>query len=117
MSNTPRTDKAEEATLTPEYDLMNDAEQEAWDFARQLERELDATLRMLRDELGESDDYAASIEALRKDKERLDLLDGLCPKSSWNWSMTIQPDNVYLDKNRGGGGYKTAREAIDSVKR
>lgn len=38
-TETPRTDEAESLTLTPAYEFEG-AEQEAWDFARQLEREL-----------------------------------------------------------------------------
>ena len=39
MSDTPRTDAAHEATLTPEYEYEG-AEHVAWEFARELEREL-----------------------------------------------------------------------------
>lgn len=39
MSDTPRTDAAHEATLTPEYEYEG-AEHVAWEFARKLEREL-----------------------------------------------------------------------------
>ena len=39
MSDTPRTDAAHEATLTPEYEYEG-AEHVAWEFARKLEREV-----------------------------------------------------------------------------
>lgn len=39
LSDTPLTDAAYDATLEPEYE-DEWAEAEAWDFARQLEREL-----------------------------------------------------------------------------
>jgi len=41
MSDTPRTDAEHDKTLTPEYEYVG-AEREAWEWARTLERELEA---------------------------------------------------------------------------
>jgi len=69
MSKTPRTDKAQEATLTPEYEYEG-AESVAWEFARQLERELnEAKIKFM--------DQSSEVLELRKDKARMDWLQEL----------------------------------------
>lgn len=87
MSNTPRTDEAEKATMNPDYEYVG-AEVEAWEFARKLEREL-AEMTEDRDTLDGHLAHATGLahsrlniirqlerelNELRRDKARLEFL-------------------------------------------
>jgi len=120
MNKTPRTDKAHEATLTPEYEYEG-AEDVAWEFARQLERELsDAKIKIKMLEQMERFEAMAAVKYTEpyKDTARLNWLEkqeysefGDRSEKDGTVRLEIQDEDCF-PVHHGG---KTCREAIDAA--